>query len=345
MLPAMYVRPPAVRPGDTVAVVSLSAGGAARFPARFARGCRQLAAALAVDVVLAPNALRDSDYLSANPQARVDDWTWALTNPAVRAYVSAIGGEDSVRLLPLLDHALLSAHPKAFLGFSDSTASLTALGNAGVVAFHGPAVLCDLAEFGGIRPDVVAALTGALCRPEPLGALRAAPEWTEEFVDWAGPERSRRWAPNSGWRWLQGRSAVTGAAIGGSLEVLEMLRGTPWWPAVDRWRGAVLLLETSEEAPPPGLVRRWLRGYASMGVLEVLGALLVARPMGYDHAQVAQLDREVLAACSEAGRGDLPVVTGLDFGHTSPAYVLPLGCRVTVDPAARAITVDEPAVA
>ncbi len=340
----MYVKPPRISPGDTVAVVSLSSGLAARFPGRLDRGVRQLAAALEVEVVLAPNAGRDDAFLRANPQARVDDWTWALTEPSIRAYVSAIGGDDSVRLLPLLDHGLLSAYPKPFVGFSDSTVTLTALGNAGVVAFHGGSVLCDWAEYGGIEPGVVTSLRRALTTAEPIGELAPSGRWTEELVDWNGEERPRVWQPNPGWRWLQGTSPVTGATIGGCLEVLEMLRGTPWWPAPERWARAVVLLETSEDAPPPGLVRRWLRGYASMGILQTIGALLVARPMGYTAEQVGELDRQVLAACAEAGRPDLPVVAGVDFGHTSPAYVLPMGVAVTVDPVVQAITVAEAAV-
>jgi muramoyltetrapeptide carboxypeptidase LdcA involved in peptidoglycan recycling len=340
----MYVQPPRVRPGDTVAVVSLSSGMAARFPDRFARGVRQLATALGVEVVLAPNATRDDAFLRANPQARVDDWTWALTDPSVAAYASAIGGDESVRLLPLLDHGLLAAYPKPFLGFSDSTVTLTALGNAGVVGCHGPSVLTDWAELGGVEPAVVESARRALMTAEPIGALSPSARWTEEFVDWGGVERPRVWQPNPGWRWLQGTEAVTGTTIGGSLEVLEMLRGTPWWPAPERWAGAVVLLETSEEVPLPTLVRRYLRGYDSMGILPRIGALLVARPMGYTAAQVAELDRHVVEACAEAGRPDLPVVTGVDFGHTSPAYVLPMGVRATVDPVGQTITVDEAAV-
>ena len=39
------ILPPALRPGDTVAVVSLSSGGAAALPHRYATGKRQLAEA------------------------------------------------------------------------------------------------------------------------------------------------------------------------------------------------------------------------------------------------------------------------------------------------------------
>jgi muramoyltetrapeptide carboxypeptidase LdcA involved in peptidoglycan recycling len=47
----------------------------------------------------------------------------------------------------------------------------------------------------------------------------------------------------------------------------------------------------------------------------------------------------VLAVLAEAGRADLPVVANVDYGHTSPAGVLPLGCGARVDPVPRTVNV------
>ncbi len=52
-------------------------------------------------VVETPNALRDSDWLYRNPEARADDLHWALENPKIRAIWATIGGNESVRILPL----------------------------------------------------------------------------------------------------------------------------------------------------------------------------------------------------------------------------------------------------
>ncbi|GHF97173.1 hypothetical protein GCM10017783_06230 [Deinococcus piscis] len=41
----------------------------------------------------------------------------------------------------------------------------------------------------------------------------------------------------------------------------------------------------------------------------------------------------------EAGREDLPVVTNVDFGHTSPQLTLPLGARVRLDGGTGTVTV------
>ena len=144
--------------------------------------------------------------------------------------------------------------------------------------------------------------------------------------------------------WLQGEARGEGHLLGGCADVLEMLKGTRWWPPLEDWRGAVLYLETSEEAPPPNLVEYWLRNYASQGILPVLSALLLARPYGYTDEMKEELYRVVKKVLAEGGLEGLPVVANMDFGHTSPMMVLPNGCRVSVDPVARRVEVLEAGV-
>jgi muramoyltetrapeptide carboxypeptidase LdcA involved in peptidoglycan recycling len=341
------LRPPALRPGDTLAVISLSSGAAAAFRHRYEAGKHQLTVTFGVNVIESPNALRDDAWLHDHPQARADDLRWALENDDVAGIVSTIGGDDSIRTVPYLDLDLIRSYPKVFMGFSDTTVQHLVNRKAGIVSFYGPSLLAGFAENGGIHPYVEAAVRAAVFSAEPF-ELTAAPETTEEFLQWADPElqtRRRRWWPNPGWQWLQGDEPVTGELIGGCGEILEMAKGTAIWPPEEAWDGAVFLIETSEEAPPPQTVKHWLRGYLALGVLDRIGALLVARPDGYSQAQTFQLWDNVQAVLAEAGRTDVPVVVNVDYGHTSPLGVLPLGCRARVDPEHRTITVVEPAVA
>ena len=150
--------------------------------------------------------------------------------------------------------------------------------------------------------------------------------------------------PNEGWYWLQGESKVEGQLIGGNIEVLEMLKGTRWWPKEELWEGAVLMLETSEEVPRASNVEYWLRNYASQGIMQNLSGLLLARPMGYSDEMKAQLYAAVRKVLAEVGREDMPVVANMDFGHTSPQMALPLGGRVEVDVEGRRVRVLESAV-
>ncbi|MCI4328236.1 MAG: LD-carboxypeptidase, partial [Thermoplasmata archaeon] len=61
--------------------------------------------------------------------------------------------------------------------------------------------------------------------------------------------------------------------------------------------------------------------------------------------QKRELDDVILAIVQgEFGREDLPIVTNLDFGHTDPQWILPLGIRALTDPVHRRLALVEPAV-
>ena len=182
-----FVRPAALKEGDTVAALSLSSGFMAEVPHRYEAGRRQARASLGWNIVPAPNALRGEEYLYRNPQARADDLHWGLENPDIQGLLSTLGGDDSLRLLPLIDPAIIRANPKVFLGFSDSTVTLMQFLRAGVTAFHGPALLTDLAEHGGMHPFAVQGLRQATMSAAPF-RFTPAPEWVEGGPDWMLPE-------------------------------------------------------------------------------------------------------------------------------------------------------------
>ncbi|SEJ75479.1 Muramoyltetrapeptide carboxypeptidase LdcA (peptidoglycan recycling) [Deinococcus reticulitermitis] len=337
----LFLRPPRLVPGSRVAALSLSSGFVTEVLDRYRAGVRQAAQEFGWEVVPAPNALRGPEYLYEHPQARADDLHWALQNPDIAGMVSIIGGDDSLRLLPFLRPELIRAHPKVLLGFSDTTVTLTQFLRAGVMAYHGPALLTDLAENGGMHPFTVESLRRAVVEEPGEYDLQPAPEWTEARQEWTAElqEVRRPFLPGDGWTWLQGETPAQGHLIGGCVEVLDMLCGTPGWPAPGLWRGAVLALETSEEVPPPAQVGYWLRNYAAQGILGGLAGLLLARPRGYTPGMTQELYGWVRRVLREAGRADLPVVANLDFGHTSPQLTLPLGEQARLDPVAGRVTV------
>jgi muramoyltetrapeptide carboxypeptidase LdcA involved in peptidoglycan recycling len=160
--------------------------------------------------------------------------------------------------------------------------------------------------------------------------------WTVEHLDWADPEnqlRKRKLSPPTGWKFIQGQGVRQGRLIGGCIEVLDWLRGTDYWPDAGTWQGAILFLETSEEAPPPSAVKYILRTYGAMGILETLSGILFGRPGGqfpperFD--EYDQVLRQVVT--EEEGLGELPIVTHMDFGHTDPMFVMPYGVRAEID--------------
>ncbi|HEX9941824.1 MAG TPA: S66 peptidase family protein [Thermoanaerobaculia bacterium] len=345
------LKPHKLAPGDRLAAVSLSWGGPGTFPHRYEAGKRQLEEAFGVELVAMPHALKAPDWLAAHPESRAEDLMAAFSNPAIQGIVSTIGGEDSIRILPYLDLDVIRAHPKVFLGYSDTTVAHFACLKAGVVSFYGPSVMAGFGENGGMFPYMVESVRRTLFSTEPIGALEPNRDgWTVEYLDWSIPgnqERRRTLNPSEPWRFLQGEGTAEGQLVGGCLEVVEFLRGTPIWPDGEVWDGAILFLETSEDAPSAAVLRYALRTWAAMGILRRLSGILFGRPGGpvppEDFGKYEDALLQVVA--TEEGLTRLPIVTRMDFGHTDPMFVLPYGVRARIDCEGQRFSIVESAVA
>lgn len=343
----MLTRPLHLRPGSRIAAVTLSWGGPGVFPHRYHAGVRQFEEEFGVEVVEMPSTLAAPDVLDGDPALRAADLHAAFADPSIDGVVSTIGGDDSIRLLPLLDLDLLAANPKPFLGYSDSTSIHMALRRAGMVSFYGPSIMAGFGENAGLHDYLVDGVRRMLFEPAaPIDWPENAAGWTAELLDWGESvlqEQPRQLQPATGWRW-HGGTPSSGPTVVACMEVLDWFRGSQWWPHLD---GAVLLLETSEEAPPPEAVTRFLRTLALTGELRSLAGLVVARPGGPDLDDEERLayDHAVLRAVRvEQGLDELPIVTGVDFGHTDPMWTVPQGVELLVDAEAQVLRFLEPAV-
>lgn len=328
-------RPRALKQGDKIAVVSSSWGGPATFPHRYEAGKHYIEATLGLQLIEMPHALAPANWIDQNPKARADDLMEAFRDPSVSGVIASVGGDDAIRLIPHIDLAVIRDNPKAFIGYSDATALHFACLKASVGSFHGPTIMSGFAENGGMSVTSRNGFHHATFVAEPLGQLPSAPEgWTVEHLDWGDPlnqQKARQRIASSGFRCLRGSGNVTGHLIGGCAEILEMLKGTPWWPPLGYWDGAILFYETSEEAPSDGLVLRWMRNFAAQGILSRIAGIILGRPGGsMNEAQRFAQEMAILRALDEQGLHDLPVIADLDIGHTDPILTLPYGASVKV---------------
>jgi muramoyltetrapeptide carboxypeptidase len=322
-------RPPRVRPGDTVAVVSPSFGALGAFPHRAETGRRYLES-LALRVRVMPHAARTDGWASAPAKDRAADLHEAFLDDEVSVVLAAIGGNHSNQLLPHLDFDLLRAHPKVFQGYSDMTVLHWALlKHAGLSTFYGPALVSELGEHPAVLPFTDRFLRAAWFGGEAIGFEPAA-AWTDEFLDWnlkADLERPRELRPGSGWVVVR-EGAADGWLLGGCLEsICWHLKGSASW--IDP-TGAILFLETSEEAPSPAHVDAYLTDLEQLGVFAAAAALVVARPYGYDDARTARLWKVVRERTEASG---IPVLANVDLGHTDPKLTVPLGARARLNTA------------
>jgi muramoyltetrapeptide carboxypeptidase LdcA involved in peptidoglycan recycling len=346
MRPHFRYPPKPVR-GDTVAVVSASGRAAARFPVPFDLGLRRLREELGLEPVEYPTTRAPE----ASPAERARDVHAAFADPAVKAVLASIGGEDELRVLSHLDPDVLTGSPKPFFGYSDNTNLHLFLWNLGLVSYHGGAVMVQLGRPGSMHPATRDSLERALFTHGTY-PLTPPTEYTDEEGSWAD-EDSLAAEPamfaSEGWSWHGPEARVTGPGWGGSLEIVDFhLRTTRYLLPNEAYDGAVLFLETSEELPSATYVERVLLGMGERGLLARFAAVLWGRPKAWsfesphspeEKARYVEEQRVAVLRAMAEYNPRAPVVFGIDIGHTDPQYVVPSGGEITVDGQARRVDV------
>lgn len=255
-------------------------------------------------------------------------WSARRGSPLGRFLTASSAGNHSNELVDLLDYDLIRAHPKIFQGLSDITVLHCALQrHAEIATFYGPALVTSLAEFPAVFDLTDRAMRAAWFGDAPL-RYEAAVEWTDEFLDFgtkADLSRPRERRPGDGWVWLHPGTA-TGPIRGGCIESLCWhVKGSPEWPDLD---GCVLLLEPSEEAPPPSAVASYLTDLRRLGVMEQIRGLVFSRSINYRADDIPVLWNVVREATDGLG---IPVLANFDCGHSDPMLTVPLGVEVQLD--------------
>ena len=336
------VRPvPRLRRGDRIAVVAPSDGLAPSFPAVYRRGLDALRE-LGLEPIEFRTATLSGEELYRSPKRRACDLREALARDDVQGVISVVGGYESIRLFTHLRTSYFASHPKFMMGGSDATTYLLFARRAGVVGFYGPSVMAGLSQMNDLPPEFRLHLERFLFDRWDRFEYAPYSSYTHGYTSWTASEPGGIQTLNGtagGWSVLQGTVPVEGHLFGGCIEVIEFLKGTRYWPPPGYFRNVVLFLETSEERPPPQRVGYMLRNYGVAGIFRRASALLFGRPKDYSAADVEKLHATIIAIVrDEFGRRDIPIFTNVDFGHTDPKLIVPIGGRVRIDPLEKRIT-------
>jgi muramoyltetrapeptide carboxypeptidase len=318
--------PRPLRQGDRIGVTAPSAGvegpGAERI-----EFCIAWLRDRGYDVVVGD--CMDGTGITSGPAAkRAAELTAMLCDPAIRCVIPPWGGETAIDLLDLLDwDALAEAEPTWLVGFSDlSTILLPVTTRLGWATLHGD----NLADTPYQTPEgllpwlEVASGTGPhLQRDSGLVA-----DW------WRFSENplATEWKRKAEGRWaLHGADSiqVTGRLIGGCVETLCNLAGTPYGdvPAFGREHaeeGLVVYLEAAGDEA--ATICRNVHGLRLAGWFRHARAVLIGRTNAPDNPKLTQREAmlDALAPLS------LPVVFDLEIGHVPPHLPLVNGALATV---------------
>ena len=334
-----------------VGIVSLSHGTIGKESVSFEVniGVRRLEA-MGLEVRFLPHARMGVAHLREHPEDRASDLLAAFRDPEIDLILCALGGDDTVRLLPWLfdhDELTLAVTQKPFLGFSDTTGNHLMLHKLGISTFYGQSFLADLCELSEDMLPYTRHYFEELIHTGTIREVRPSEVWyssRKHFTpDQVGvPHPSH---PDRGWELLQGPSRFSGPILGGCIDsIYDMLEGEEYrelqflaekyrlFPDKEDWRGRILLLESSEMLMPPEVYRRALQLLKERGVFTAVSGVLVGKPM--DERYQEEYHRLLVEVIDDPR---LPILANLNIGHALPRCILPFGTEARVDAEAQVI--------
>ena len=323
------IKPRRLKKGDTIATVSPCNGwaGDERTKWKYELGTNRLKES-GLHVVAAPNSMRGSDYLAKNPKARAEDIMWAFENQDVKAIIANVGGNDSIKLIPYIDSGSVSGHPKIFIGYSDVMNLHLFCYQCGISSFYGDNLLTQIADQAGWHEYSKKWFEKILFDPAMPGCIEPSDEWTFEPSDHFQPEKIRKYYPNPGYEIIQGRGCAAGRLFGGHTGLLE-LEGTAIEPGLEDFEGTILFIEDIPEFFDEESVQAFFDRLGQKGILHKLKGIIIGKMNEQkSFAKRSQVIRQIVNgkyAC------EIPVIYGLNFGHSSPMFILPYGAYAEID--------------
>ncbi|UXH80022.1 LD-carboxypeptidase [Roseateles amylovorans] len=257
---------------------------------------------LGFDVTIDESALARHQRFAGDDDERLAALHRVATSaPAVA--LATRGGYGLTRLLDRIDWALLGRSVEQgtrWVGLSDLTAlQLGLLAHTKQISWAGP-LACE--DFGRSDADGGVDEITRDCFLEAMdGSLEAVGFRTEVGFDG-----------------LEAR----GTLWGGNLAVLCSLLGTPHFPRI---KGGILFLEDVNEHPYR--IERMLLQLWQAGVLDAQKAVILGQFTGW---KKSPLDRGYnFKSCVQAlrDRMQVPLLTGLPFGHVPTKVCLPIGAK------------------
>lgn len=329
------IKPKRLKKGDKIAIVSLSWGGLGddNFIHKFKIAKERLEKDFGLEVVCMPHALKGSEFVAQHPELRAKDLMNAFEDKSISAIFCAIGGDDTIRILPYINLEIIKTNPKIFMGYSDSTVNHFMVFKAGVVSFYGPSIMCEFGEYVQIFHYTKNAVNDILFGNWSEYKLCPSPEWTDDYVCWKEsnintPHKMKK--DTHGYEIINGNGIVKGKLLGGCIDVFMMVNGTKIWPTLNEWKNSILFVETSEDKPSPDFIKWSFRNLAAQGILREIKGIIVGKPKDEKYYEEYKIAITQVVA-KEEKLLNLPIFYNVNFGHAKPIGVIPYGIIAELD--------------
>ncbi len=302
------IKPQKIKKGDVVGVISPSTPVVSK--QELSRGMKTLES-MGFRPKLGPKALEvHASYQAGTREDRLSDLHAMFADDEVKAIFCTSGGYAAIQLLPDIDWDIIRKNPKVFMGYSDITTLLNPIHEkTGLVTFHGPMILGLDSETKGGK-YTVRNFKNALTKGE-TGKLPAYTEWK-----------------------VLKQGKTEGTLVGGNLNILLSLIGTPYEP---KWDDKILFWEETDETIEG--IDNYLWRLRLAKVFKKIDGMIVGKVTNIcsieeDNDKWAALEKppvleDVILRATEGF--NFPILYNADFGHDVPSLTIPVGAKAKLD--------------
>lgn len=266
-------------------------------------------------------SVRLNSERGGDAETRGRELTSLFADPEVDMVMAAAGGDFLLECLPYVNWNVLKKNPKWLMGMSDPTGILYPyVTNCDTAAFYGlNGGSYDITPVPKFVQNNVKMISGSLIEQKSFAKYMKTPGFLAEKIEFDTPDR---------WQCTEKKLEVTGRCIGGCIDVLKDLIGTPY-------DGTKKFVKKYRD---DGMI--WFFDNFSQSAEVFYRTLLQMKYAGwFDHAKAVLLGR-VLFESSDTGMTyedalkaalpDTPCVYQADVGHTLPHMTLIMGSLMTL---------------
>ena len=317
--------PDKLQSGDDVRVI-VPARSASDIDERVLDRAKVVLESLGLRVTFSKNAFSRGQRGCPTDDEKVEDLHEAFIDSNVKCVLAAIGGFNSNQLLDKINWRIIKANPKIFGGFSDITVLNHAiLAKTDLITYAMPNFYCF-----GLLPESdysVKYFQQCLFVDKPSEyTIHPAKAWYD--LPWDYDEKSLRSGQlNSGVNVIQ-PGIASGTVLGGNLCSLNLLNGTGYFPKVTG--DVVLCIEDDSYDSIPETFERNVQSLMQQSYFRQVRAILIGRFQGKSQATEDVVGDIIL---SKNINPSIPIIAGLDFGHTDPKFTYPVGgyCHIVAE--------------
>ena len=273
---------------------------------------------LGFKVTFGKNVSKTDNFMSSSIEDRVNDIHDAFSDRNVKAIMTAIGGYNSNELLNFIDYNLIKKNPKIFCGFSDITVLLNSISSkSGLVTYLGPHFSSFGMENGFDYTQEY--FLKSLSQKEPF-EIESSELYSDDL--WFLDQKNRKFLKSPNFSSLNNGHAE-GELVGGNIASFSLLFGTEYMPDL---QGKIILLEAHSETKIQHF-DRLLQSLIQQKGFNLVKGILIGLPQ--IDCNITQIDLLKLIKRKKE-LSTIPIISNLNFGHTTPNLTLPIGGVVNI---------------